>query len=81
MKKRLLQETIKKCLPPKLLNILIDRVYVRKLEKHGLSIRKCDYFFDILDNSNRCVRISRKHNVYIQDILRTYLKNGTCTLI
>jgi FkbM family methyltransferase len=67
-----LKKIIKKWLPPKMRGFLIESFYIQKLKKNGLSIRKCDYSFDILDNTNRCVRISRKHYFYLQDIVNSF---------
>jgi len=81
MMKRLIKETAKKYFPKPLQRFLIRLLYRQKkehsggladLQKEGLSIRESAYFIDVYDNSNRCVRISQKHKVYIYDILNSF---------
>jgi hypothetical protein len=66
------KEIIKKYLPSEILNFLIDSSYARKKNTNGLTIKKRESFFDIYDANKRCVRVSRMHNIYIQDIIDSF---------
>jgi FkbM family methyltransferase len=70
--KNLLKGIIKKFLPRGFLNSLSYLLFVKRVRKKGLIIRKSKYFFEISDNTNRVVRISRKHKIYIHDILNYF---------
>jgi hypothetical protein len=66
-----LKRTIKKILPTKIVNMIID-IYPQVLWKGGLSIKKHKLFFDIIASDGRCIRISRKHKVYLSDIINSF---------
>ncbi|HQM43507.1 MAG TPA: FkbM family methyltransferase [Smithellaceae bacterium] len=66
------KNAIKNILPPKYINKLIDFYHIKNLPKHGLSVKQYDQYFDIVSDSGKCIRISRKHNIYMADILASF---------
>lgn len=70
--KKNIKETIKKYLPTRIRNYLLDAFLNQKIKINGLSINRNNYFIDILDNMKRCVRISSKHSIYIGDVLNSF---------
>jgi hypothetical protein len=78
--KNLLKGIIKKLLPAQYFNSLRDYLFIKKLEKKGFVVRKSEYFYEVMDNTNRVVRMSRKHRVYIHDILN-YFDHYFCSVV
>lgn len=68
----LLKRTLKKILPTKIIDMIVDIYPQYVLKKDGLSIKKHKLFFDIITNDGRCIRISRKHKVYLSDIINSF---------
>jgi FkbM family methyltransferase len=55
-------------LPKFLLNPLIDFWVRLAIRRKGLVFEKHKAWFDIKSKDGRCIRVSRKHNYYLQDI-------------
>ena len=72
MMPQFLKKIIRHALPPQMLNKLIDLFYMRNVSKNGLTIKQYDQYLDILGNNGSCIRISRKHKVYMADILNSF---------
>jgi len=67
IQKRLLNK-----LPTRFTLPILDLYLLHFLEKNNLSIIKSQLYFDIIDSQSRCIRISRKHNIYIRDIVSQF---------
>lgn len=70
--RRLLIALVKELLPKRVISSLQDFFLARNTKKKGITIRKSRFFYDIMDNPIRIVRISRRHRVYIHDIINSF---------
>lgn len=66
------KKTFISILPSKILNILIDIYVYYASVKKGLYVNKQKMFFDIKDKTGKVIRISRKHNFYLPDIINSF---------
>lgn len=63
---------INKFLPNSLIDFLIEIYNWWFLKREKISIKKTEKTIDIFGDSEKCLRISRKHNVYLQDIVKNF---------
>lgn len=68
----MLKRIIERIVPTRTFNMIIDIFAPLVLWKNGLSVKKYNLFFDIKASDGRCIRISRRHNVYLLDIFNSF---------
>jgi FkbM family methyltransferase len=58
--------------PSKTINLIIDFYALYCMPKKGLLVNMNKQYFEIKDQHRRCIRISRKHNIYLKDIFNSF---------
>lgn len=66
------KKTVKEFLPPRLLSKALDYYCLLTLPKKELTVRIHGQCFEVCDSGDKCIRISRKHLIYLGDVLNSF---------